>query len=222
MRPNAGCAAERRRGCKPERMTRPPTEAASWNKRTVSCVGPPMDGTGVSGSSSGQAVGFDPGGLSHFGRANPATVKFRGRQMRRPIPTFPILDSRPSSEGCAEICDGGTGDRESPGAGSSSAITGALRRSLSFGRVGGRGRVPHSLVPFLDARCFRSDSSGTPSCGAKISALRVHSMPAALANLEVEGIMHMRRREFITPLVSAAETIVARRRACAPKQSRTL
>jgi hypothetical protein len=25
-----------------------------------------MDGTGVSGSSSGQAVGFDPGGLSHL------------------------------------------------------------------------------------------------------------------------------------------------------------
>jgi hypothetical protein len=44
--------------------------------------------SGVSGSSSGQAVGFDPGGLSHFCRANPATVKFRGRQLRRLIPTF--------------------------------------------------------------------------------------------------------------------------------------
>jgi hypothetical protein len=30
-----------------------------------------MSGTGVSGSSSGQAVGLDPGGLSHF-RENPA------------------------------------------------------------------------------------------------------------------------------------------------------
>jgi hypothetical protein len=50
---------------------RPPNEAASWNKRTVSRVNRPMDGTGVSGSSSGQAVGFDPGGLSHFCKANP-------------------------------------------------------------------------------------------------------------------------------------------------------
>jgi hypothetical protein len=74
--PSGGAAASRS-----ERMTRPPTEAALWNKRTVSRVDPPMDGTGVSGSSSGQAVGFDPGGLSHFCRANPATVKFRGRQL---------------------------------------------------------------------------------------------------------------------------------------------
>jgi hypothetical protein len=38
----------------------------SGNKLTVSRVDPAMGRTGVSGSSSGQAVGFDPGGLSHF------------------------------------------------------------------------------------------------------------------------------------------------------------
>ena len=38
----------------------------SGNKLTVSRVDPAMGRTGVSGSSSGQAVGFDPGGLSHM------------------------------------------------------------------------------------------------------------------------------------------------------------
>jgi hypothetical protein len=38
----------------------------SGNKLTLSRVDPAMGRTGVSGSSSGKAVGFDPGGLSHI------------------------------------------------------------------------------------------------------------------------------------------------------------
>jgi hypothetical protein len=57
-----------------------------------------MDGTCVSGSSSGQAVGFDPGGLSHFCRANPGHCEIQRPPTEAAYTDIPILDSRPSPE----------------------------------------------------------------------------------------------------------------------------